>query len=197
MEPGEFAEAGGDVKIYPLAKILGAETIRIGSHVIIDDFVFIGHHRQLIIGNHVHIASHTSITGGGLCILCDFSGLSSGVRIVTGSDDFGGGGLTNPTIPARYRAVERGRIVIGAHAIIGSNAVVFPNVTIGEGAAVSAGSVVNKNLDPWSIYAGAPARRVSARPREKILEAEAKLAMEENLDRRFRTAEALDAFSPV
>src|SRR5437588_8229836 len=137
-----FAEIGVDVTIYPLAKILGRGCIRIGSHVVVDDFVFIGNHQELILGNHVHIASHVSITGGGACICCDFSGVSTGARILTGTDNFRGGGLTGPTVPARYRAVQRGRVVIGAHAVIGANAVVCPDVTIGEGATVGAGSVV-------------------------------------------------------
>src|SRR5450432_2149073 len=134
--PVAFAEIGHDVTIYPLAKIVHPASIRLGSHIVIDDFVFIGSHQELVLGNHVHVASHASITGGGVCICCDFSGISSGARILTGTDDFRGGGLTGPTVPARYRAVERGRTIIGAHAVIGANATVCPNVTVGEGATV-------------------------------------------------------------
>jgi galactoside O-acetyltransferase len=188
----DFAEIGADVTIYSTAKLIGRERIRIGSHVIIDDFVFIGNHRKLIIGHHVHIACHASITGGGFCICCDFSGISSGARILTGTDRFQGGGLTGPTIPEQYRCLERGRVVIGAHAIIGANAVVLPNIEIGEGVTVGAGSVVTKSLEPWGIYAGVPARRIGSRSREEILLFEQKLVEEEKIStRRFRTAEAL------
>ena len=194
--PGRvFAEIGSDVRIFGAAKILGTGNIVIGSHVIIDDFVFIGNHRRLILGNHVHVASHASITGGGDCICCDFSGVSSGARILTGTDDFGGDGLTGPTIPAQFRAVERGRVVIGAHAVIGVNAVVCPNVIVGEGATVGAGAVVIRDLEPWGIYVGAPARKIRDRRRDVILEFENTLAAAENLSRRFRTAAALDEFA--
>jgi len=187
-----FAGVGENVTIYSRAQIIGRDRITIGSHVIVDDFVFIGKHEELIIGNHVHIASHASITGGGICVCCDFSGISCGARVLTGTDRFQGGGLTGPTIPDRYRYPERGRTVIGAHAVLGANSVVLPNIEIGEGVTVGAGSVVTSNLDPWGIYVGAPARRIGTRRKEEILEFEQKLVDEENLSsRRFRNADSL------
>lgn len=170
----EFVYLGKNVTIYPWAKILGTAHIAVGSNVIIDDFVFIGNHEDLTIGNHVHVAAHASITGGGKCFLADFCGISSGARILTGSDDFSGK-LTGPTIPPEFRRVIRGSVTIGEHAVIGANAVVLPNVRIGVGAAVGAGSVVTGDLEPWTIYAGAPARPLKPRPKEPILEAEQQL----------------------
>lgn len=167
-----FAECGANVRIYDGARIIGAEFISIGDNVIIDDFVMIQARVPSVIGSHVHIASFASITGGGRFVLSDFCGLSSGVRLLTGSEDFLGGGLTNPTIPPEFRDVRREGVVLGRHAIVGANAVVLPGVTVGAGAAVAAGSVVNRALDDWAIYAGAPARRVKARMQETILAAE-------------------------
>jgi len=171
----EFKYLGQDSIIYPMAKILGRPAVSIGSHVIIDDFVFLGTHRELVIGNYVHIASHTSITGGGRCVLHDFCGLSSGTRLLTGSDSFQGESLVGPTIPPEFRIVERGEVVLESHVLLGANVVVFPNVHIGEGTAVGAGSVVNHDLPPWSIFAGAPARPVKIRPKETILRMEEQL----------------------
>lgn len=176
--PYPFKTLGVGVVIYPLAKIVGAEHMEIGSHVIIDDFVFVVAAKRTIIGNYVHIASFTSITGGGECVLEDFSTLSSGVRVLTGTDDFLGGGLTNSTIPPAYRAVTRSRVVVKKHAIVGAGTVIFPGVVVGEGAAVSAGSIVTKDLEPWTVYAGGPARAVKRRPSERILELEQRLYQE-------------------
>jgi acetyltransferase-like isoleucine patch superfamily enzyme len=178
---------GTNVTIYPLARIIDAAVMMIGSDVIIDDFVFIGRHEELVIGNHVHIATHASITGGGRCFLADFCGISSGARLLTGSDDFGGSALTGPTVPPEFRAVSRGEVVVGAHAIIGANAVVLPNVRVGEGATIGAGSVVTKNVEPWTIYAGVPARPLKPRPREAILDLERRLFAKYGMpDRLFR-----------
>src|SRR5512132_1397390 len=99
---------GVSVTIYPGARVLGRERIAIGSHAVIDDFVFIGNHAELVLGSYVHVASHASITGGGHCLVGDFAGISSGARVLTGTDDFGGAGMTGPTIPLELRAVERG-----------------------------------------------------------------------------------------
>lgn len=167
-----LGRTGTDVTIHPLARLLHGESISLGSNIIIDDFVFVGRHEQLLIGNHVHIASHASITGGGWCVLGDFSGISSGARILSGSDDLVDGRLTGPTVPGQFRSVTRDRIAVGRHVVIGANAVVLPGVTIGEGAIVGAGSVVTGNLDPWSVNVGQPARPVGERDRVSVLDAE-------------------------
>ena len=171
----DFARQGASVTIFPGARVLGRERITIGSHVIIDDFVFIGKHAELVLGSYVHVASHASITGGGTCIVGDFAGISSGARILTGTDDFAGAGMTGPTIPDEFRAVERGTVTIESHVVVGANTVVLPNVTIGEGAVVGAGSVVTTDLAPWFVYVGAPARAVKPRRSDGILAQEREL----------------------
>ena len=171
-----FRAVGRNVRIYSGAKIIGAEHISIGDNVIIDDFVMIYARTPTVIGSHVHIASFCSITGGGDLVMGDFSGLSSGVRVITGSDDFLGGGLTNPTIPEAYRSVARSHVHIGRHALIGANAVVLPESEIGDGCAVGAASLVHKTLAPWGVYVGVPVKRIRERPSEIILAQEDALA---------------------
>lgn len=173
-----FGKVGSNVHIFPGAKVIGREYISIGNNVIIDDFVFIYATAPMFIGSYVHIASFSSITGGGAVVLEDFSTLSSGVRVLCGSDDFLGGGLTNSTIPGAYRAVRRSHVRIGRHAIIGANTVVLPGVTVGEGCAVGSGSVVTKSLEPWGVYVGSPARRIKPRPSDLIAESERYLQAE-------------------
>jgi acetyltransferase-like isoleucine patch superfamily enzyme len=171
----DFARQGVNVRIYPGARLVGRDRIYIGSNVIIDDFVFVGPHAELTIGNYVHIAAHASIAGGGTCVIADFVSISNGARILTGSDDFGGSGLINSTIPKELRAVERGVVTIESHVAVGVNVVVLPNVTIGEGAALGAGSVVTKSLEPWLVYVGVPARPLRQRRRDPVLAGEREL----------------------
>jgi acetyltransferase-like isoleucine patch superfamily enzyme len=175
MDHLEFKKVGKNVKIYPLAKILNPEMISIGDNVIIDDFVFLDGKQETKIGNYVHIASFCSITGGGRFIMEDFSGLSSGCRIFTGSEDFSGSSLTNPTIPTQFRKVTRSFVIIKRHVILGANVVVLPGVTIGEGAAIGANSLITKDIEPWTINIGSPVRVLKERPKEKILEMEKRL----------------------
>jgi maltose O-acetyltransferase len=59
-----------------------------------------------------------------------------------------------------------GDVVIGDRAWIAYRAVILPGVTIGEGAVVGAGAVVTRDVAPYAIVAGNPARVVGQRNRE-------------------------------
>ncbi len=59
-------------------------------------------------------------------------------------------------------APRRG-VVIEDDVWIGTGAVVTPGVRIGRGAVVGSGAVVTKDIDPYMIVAGIPARRIGAR----------------------------------
>jgi acetyltransferase-like isoleucine patch superfamily enzyme len=157
-------------KIYERALIVGdLSKFKLGAHSQIDDFVFCNTGASCDIGRNVHISSFCSIIGGGELIMEDFSGLSAGCRLITGSDDFTGPYLTNPTVPAAYTHVRCGSIRICRHAVLGTNVIVFPDVIIGEGAAVGAGAIVRKNLEPWTIYAGTTPKPVGKRDDQAIL----------------------------
>lgn len=173
-----LAHIGTDVTIWSLAKIVGADRLSIGDAVIIDDFVFLMSGAKSTIGSFVHIASFASITGGGEFSMEDFSGLSSGVRVYTGNEDYSGGCLTNPAVPAPFRIPMRSFVRIGRHAIVGANAVILPGVVIGEGAVVGANSLVRKDCEPWTVYFGSPARQIKRRPSDRIRELEVELRAE-------------------
>ena len=172
MNIHNLSKYGKHVKIFDQAVIINPDNLEIGDNSHIDDFVFLNSGKKTIIGRNVHISAFTSIIGGGEFIMEDFSGLSAGCRIITGSDDFSGTSLTNLTVPKQYRNITVGKVIIGKHAILGSNVVVMPNVTIGEGCIVSAGAVVNKNLEPWSIYVGYNPKKIGSRDKEEILKLE-------------------------
>ena len=42
--------------------------------------------------------------------------------------------------------------------------IILPGVTIGEGAVLSSGCVVTKNVDPWTMVGGVPAKYIKHRP---------------------------------
>ena len=54
-------------------------------------------------------------------------------------------------------------IIIGDDVFIGGNVFVLPGVTIGEGAVVGAGAVVTRNVEPYTVVAGVPARPIKRR----------------------------------
>ena len=156
-----------NVRTFEYTKIIGIENIDFGKNIIIDDFVLIYAKEKIRIGNYVHIASFSSISGGGKLIMEDFSGLASGCRIVTGSDDFKDWGFGNPTIANKYRNTKTGKVKLGKFAIVGANSVVLPDVVIGEGVAIAANSLITKSLEPWGIYVGN--KKVGERNKEEIM----------------------------
>jgi len=168
----DFLYLGKDVCIWPQAKIVNSRMISIGHRSMIDDFtlLFAGE-EPIYLGKFVHIAGHCTITGKGGLTMEDFSGLSHGVRIMTSDEDYSKGTcLTNPPIPAEFRTVRSARVTLKKHAIIGCNTVILPGVTIGEGCSVGALSLVMRDLPPWTVCAGWPARLIEKRPKDKILE---------------------------
>jgi maltose O-acetyltransferase len=63
-------------------------------------------------------------------------------------------------------ADQGGGVVIGDRVWICYRAIVLPGVTIGEGSVVAAGSVVSRDVEPYSIVAGSPAKPVGRRTTE-------------------------------
>jgi len=121
------------------------------------------------VGSYVHIASHSVLTGGVAGIVVqDFANLSQRVNVFANSDDYSGESMTNPMVPDRFKKLVQERVVIRKHVIIGCGSVVLPGVEIGEGSAIGALSLVNHDIEKWSIYAGVPARKVKNRSRELL-----------------------------
>lgn len=61
----------------------------------------------------------------------------------------------------KYKDVIRyGKIIIKDNCFIGTRSTILPGVTIGPNSVVGAGSLVRKDVEPNSVYAGVPARRI-------------------------------------
>jgi len=63
-----------------------------------------------------------------------------------------------PDMYAMNCPFTEGRVVIEDGAHIGIGAIIMPGVTIGKGAVIGAGSVVTKDIPPYSVAVGVPAR---------------------------------------
>ncbi|MCC7069491.1 MAG: acyltransferase [Burkholderiales bacterium] len=169
-----FISVGNNVRLSDKASIYGANRIRIGNNVRIDDFcVLSAGEGGIDIGDNVHIAVFSTLIGHGEIVLEPFAGLSSRVTIYSSSDDYSGEHLTNPTIPEEYLAVHTSPVRISRHVIVGAGAVILPGVTLKTGAAIGALSVVIRDCDEFTIYAGVPVRRIGERKRD-LLELERK-----------------------
>lgn len=66
-------------------------------------------------------------------------------------------------LPIMSQGHRPGSIVIGDDVWIGANCVITPDVRIGEGAVIGAGAVVTRDVEPFSVAAGVPARKIGER----------------------------------
>lgn len=174
VDYSKFKKIGDDVRISEQSAIIRPELVEIGSHVAIDMWVYLS--TQAVLGSYIHIAPSVSIIGGASALITmeDFTNIGSGGRIVCATDDFTQG-LISPVVPAEHRTIIRKPVTFKRYATLGVNCTVLPGVTLGEGCIVGAGSVVTRNTEPWTIYAGSPAKPIKSRDSKRILESAQKL----------------------
>lgn len=88
--------------------------------------------------------------------------LSTGVWIWTAQHDY-----NSPTFATEGKC---GKVIIGDRAWIGSRVIVLPGVTIGEGAVVASGAIVTKDVEPYALVGGIPAKKIGERNRNLVYE---------------------------
>jgi putative colanic acid biosynthesis acetyltransferase WcaF len=129
------ARLGNNCRIYPAARVWAP------WNLVCDDASAIADGAEIYNPKPVHLGSHSIVSQQ--AYLC-------GATHDLDDPDF-------PMISAPIR--------IGAYAWICARATVQMGVNVGEGAVLGLGAVATKDLAPWSIYAGIPARRTKDRPR--------------------------------
>jgi len=163
---------GENVLISRNATIYGADNIEIGSNVRIDDFCVLS--GRIVFGNNVHIATGVYMFAGEYgIILNDYSGISSRTALYATNDDYSGEYMTNPTVSSEYRKVTGGTIYIGKHSLIGTGCTILPGVKVNDGASVGAMSLINKDIEPFTMNIGIPCKKIKDRSK-RLLELEQK-----------------------
>lgn len=110
--------------------------LSIGNNVAIGRWCLLDARGGITIGNNVNIASYS--------------------RFMTAKHD-----IDDPAFTARYAP-----IVVHDRVWIALGATIIDGVTIGEGAVVCAGAVVTKDVAPYTVVGGVPAKRLRDRPRD-------------------------------
>mgnify|MGYP002749517054 FL=1 len=121
--------------IYYGAEIREPYNISIGTGSIIGDKAILDGRNKIIIGENVN--------------------LSSNVQIWTEQHDH--------RDPEFRCSPNKQPVIIKDRVWIGPNSIILHSVTIGEGAVIAAGSIVTKNVEPYTIVAGIPAKKINNR----------------------------------
>lgn len=166
MENLGVKKIGENVRVSKKVSIYTNNEIVLGNNVRIDDYcILVGH---IVIHNFIHLGAFCGLhaSQGGRIIFEDFSGISSNVNIYASSDSFDGEYCTARLgLPDECTKTVYSEVRLGKYSQIGTGSTVLPGGSLGEGTAVGAMSLVNKKLEPWSIYAGVPCHRLRERSR--------------------------------
>ena len=155
--------------IRPWARIVNPKGLFVDDFAVIDDFSFILATARTHIGKFAHLSPFSLVSGGGEFQLGDFSEISYGAKIITGTDDIYGNYLFTPSVPIGLRNVKRSSVTIEELSIVGTNAIVYPGVRIGQGAIVCPGTIVKTNLLSWRVYEGIDCQCIGYRKGKKEL----------------------------
>lgn len=130
--------------------------LRIGKNTIMNMSQYILSPQKICIGENTHINRGCLIDARGGCVVGDRVSISYRVSLITGGHDFNDKHFAGKYLPIR----------IGNYVWIGANATVLQGVEIGNGAVVAAGAVVTRDVPPFTIVAGVPAKPVGKRREE-------------------------------
>nr|WP_194397266.1 acyltransferase [Microbacterium atlanticum] len=122
--------------IHWRAEFYAPESIRIGRYCTIGDSAFLDGRSGLTIGDCVNFGSH--------------------VTVYTRQHDVDSADFAEVGAP----------VIVEDYAWVSSHSIVLPGVTIGRGAVVAAGSVVTKDVEPFALVGGNPARFIRHRSRD-------------------------------
>ncbi len=162
----EFVHIGVDNIFEGFGDFVGGKYINIGSHCTFQNHLYLTAWDKfgkecfcpkITIGDNVSIGAFNHIT----CInkIVIGNGVLTGKWVTITDNSHGDTSFaTLQEIPRKRSVVSKGAVVLCDNVWIGDKATILPGVTIGEGAVIAANSVVTKDVPPYSIVAGCPAK---------------------------------------
>ncbi|BCK00815.1 CatB-related O-acetyltransferase [Anaerocolumna chitinilytica] len=143
-----------NTKIY---SILASKKARYGYQVLISE--------NTTISDNVEIGDYSYVNKGSYienCQVGKFCSISSGVYICPFEHNYTMV-TTHPIVRNGEVAASRAKVIIGNDVLISLNAIILEGVTIGSGAVIGAGAVVTKDVKPYEIVGGVPAKHIKYR----------------------------------
>ena len=164
-----------DYQTIYLSTIINNPNIIVGDYTIYNDFV-----NDPVQFEKNNILYHYPINQDRL-IIGKFCSIACGAKFLFNSANHTLKSLSNYTFPLFFEEWEldkknvasawdnKGDIIIGNDVWIGYEAVIMAGVHIGDGAVIAARAVVTKDVPPYTIVGGTPARKIRMRFEEEII----------------------------
>ena len=153
----KLKHTGENFKCAETVVISQPELISVGDNVTFYHGVYIQPSGQEItIGSNTHFAPYAVLYGplsvGENCAIAAHVVLASVAH-----------SHADPDTPFVKQPVDKRKITLEDNVWIGANAVIVPGITIGTGSIIGAGAVVTKDVEPYSVMGGVPARLIRKR----------------------------------
>ena len=164
----EFLSVGHDCSIEKMRSLIGGKCISIGNNCSIgfnsqltahESFRDGSYSPRIEIGNNVSLGDYIHVTAINSITICD--GVLTGRWVTISDHSHGHVEPEEMSMAPNYRELfSKGAVYIGKNVWIGDKASIMPGVTIGEGCIVGANTVVTKDVPPYSVVVGSPAKIV-------------------------------------
>ncbi|MBD5216846.1 MAG: acyltransferase [Bacteroidales bacterium] len=146
---------------YVVNHLISKSKAQIGIDCNIHPTVLIREPQNIIIGSGCYFNHNTIITGGH-----DKAKVIIGNKVQTGPNVgfyAANHNYENPSIPIKEQGYYEADIIVEDDVWIGANSIITSGVKIGKGSVIGAGSVVTKDIPPYSVAVGSPAKVVKKR----------------------------------
>lgn len=152
---------------------------KVGTNIIIEYGVLVFHPENISLGSNIYVGHNTILKGyykneliiedgtwiGQQCFLHSAGGIriganvgiGPGVKIITSSHK------SDQSFPVLHSELIFKEVIIESDSDLGVGSIVLPGIKIGKGAIVGAGAVVTKDVPPYSVVAGVPAKVIKYR----------------------------------
>jgi acetyltransferase-like isoleucine patch superfamily enzyme len=156
----QFKKIGENVIFETNVLVFHPETISLGSNIYIGHQTILkGYHKgEFIIEDGTWIGQQCFLHSAGGIHIGKNVGIGPGVKIITSAHGEEGIG-----IPILHGKIVFKEVIIEDDADIGVGSIILPGIVIGKGALVGAGSVVTKDVEPFHVVAGVPAKTIKVR----------------------------------
>lgn len=165
----QFASHGNNLTVrYSMLCIRGAKFITVGDNVSIGKGVQLTAYSnfriteqffspEIKIGDNCSIGDYSHITC--ICSIIIGNNVTMGKNILISDNAHGSSDIKLLSIAPNHRPLySKGGVIINDNVWIGEKSSILPGVTVGYGAIIGAGSVVTKDVPPYSVVAGNPAK---------------------------------------
>jgi maltose O-acetyltransferase len=142
-----------------LFKNLRGKRLSIGqsTHIWFPWNIYIGYHSHIGRNSQISCIKEGDIVIGNNVMISPYAMITATAHV-----------FSDTSLPMQLQGLTSEKIIIGDDVWIGSKAIILPGVKVARGSVVAAAAVVTKDVPPYAIMAGNPARIIKYRSHQEV-----------------------------